>query len=66
MRNQTKIFSFMTFHTLIGAKPLHIKIYKVDGFIRVYDGTRCVVLLDPEKYYAIYNKIKWYYKYYFS
>ena len=28
--------------TLIGAKPLHIKFDKVDGFIRVYNGTTTI------------------------
>ena len=28
------------YKTLIGAKPLRIRFDKVDGFIRVYDGTR--------------------------
>ena len=26
--------------TLIGAKPLCIRFSKIDGFIRIYDGTR--------------------------
>ena len=38
---------FMTFKllfkTLISAKPLRIRFNKVDGLIRVYDGTRCLV-----------------------
>ena len=31
---------------LIGAKPLHIRLDKMDGFIRVFDGTRYLVLFD--------------------
>ena len=34
------------FKTLIGAKPLHIRFNKVDGLIRVYDGTRYLVLFS--------------------
>ena len=44
---------------LIGAKPLHIMFNKVDEFIRVYDGTRYLVLFGPEKSDAIYNRIKY-------
>ena len=44
---------------LIGAKPLRIMFNKVDEFIRVYYGTRYLVLFGPEKYDAIYNRIKY-------
>ena len=30
----------------------------MNGFIRTYDGTRCLVLFDPEKYDIIYNRIR--------
>ena len=43
--------------TLIGPKPLRIKFNKIDGFIRVYDGTRCLVLFESEKYDLIYHRI---------
>ena len=43
--------------TLIRAKPLPIMFDKIDGFIRVYDGTRYLVLFEGEKYDFIYNKI---------
>ena len=33
-----------------GAKPLCIRFDRVDGFVRVYDGIRYLVLFDPEKY----------------
>ena len=36
--------------TLIGGKILRVKYDKVDGFVRVYDGTRYLVLFGPEKY----------------
>ena len=47
---------------MIGAKPLRICIRfdKVDGFIKVYDGTRYLVLFGPEKYEAIYNRIRYF------
>ena len=28
------------YKTLIDPKPLHIKFDKIDGYIRIYDGTR--------------------------
>ena len=43
---------------LISAKPLHIRFNKVDGFTRVYDGTRYLVLFCFEKYEAICNRIR--------
>ena len=37
------------YKTLIGAKPLSIRFDKAHGFIRIYDGTKYLVLLGPEK-----------------
>ena len=44
---------------LIGPKPLRIRFNKVDGFIRIYDGTRYLVLFGPERYDATYNRIRY-------
>ena len=44
--------------SLISAKSLRIRLDKVEGFIRVYDGTRYLVLFDTEKFDAIYNRIR--------
>ena len=44
---------------MIGAKPLHIRFDKVDGFIRACDGTKYLVLFGPEKYDAFYNRIRY-------
>ena len=41
-------------------KPLRIRFDKIDRFIRVYDGTRYLVLFGPEKYDAIYNRIRYF------
>ena len=41
---------------MIGAKPLHIRFYRIDGFIRIHDGARYLTLFGSEKY-AIYNRI---------
>ena len=38
---------------------MRIRFYKIDGFIRVYDGTRYLVLFESEKYDSIYNKIRY-------
>ena len=46
--------------SLIGARPLRIRFNKVDGFIRVYDGTTYLALFGPEKHDAIYNRIKYF------
>ena len=45
--------------TLIGAKPSRIMFDKVSGFIRVYDGTKYLVLFGFEKYNAIYDRIRY-------
>ena len=59
MKNDTKRFYDISYKTLTGAKPLRIRFDKIDGFIGIYDGTRYLVLLDPEKYEAIYNRIRY-------
>ena len=38
---------------------LCIRFDKVNGFLRVYDGTRYLISFDPEKYDAIYNRIRY-------
>ena len=43
--------------TLISANPLDIRFYKEDGFIRVYDGTRYLLLFGGEN--MIYNRIRY-------
>ena len=32
---------------------------KIDGFIKIYDGTKHLVLFGPEKYDAIYDRIRY-------
>ena len=52
----------MAFHIalyLINPKPLHIRFNEIDLFIRIFDGTRYLVLLGTEKYNAIYNRIRY-------
>ena len=55
--NENILVYNILYKTLIGGKPLLIRFNKVDGFIKVYDGIRYLVLFCPEKYDAIYNRI---------
>ena len=43
---------------MITAKHLRIRFDKIDGFVRVYDGSRYLVLFGPEKYDLIYKRIR--------
>ena len=49
----------ISYKTLIGTKPLRTRFDVADGFIRVYDGTRYLVLFCPEKYDVSYNRIRY-------
>ena len=49
----------ISYKTLIGPKSLRITFHKIDGFIRIYDGTRYLTLFDSENYDAIYNRIRY-------
>ena len=49
----------ISYKFLIGSKPLRIRLDKVDGFIRVYDGSRYLILFGSDKYDAIYNRIRY-------
>ena len=42
---------------MIDAKPFHIRFDKIDGFIRIYDGTKYLVLFGSGKYDFIYNRL---------
>ena len=62
MKNHMKILWLTydnSYKTLIDPKPLRVRFDKTDGFIRVFDGSRYLVLLGPEKYVAIYNRIRY-------
>ena len=47
------------YRTLISLKPLRIRFDNVHGFVRVYDGTRYLVLFYLEDYPAIFNKTRY-------
>ena len=44
---------------MIDFKHLCIRFDKIDGFIRVYDGTRYLVLFGSKKYDLIYTRIRY-------
>ena len=44
---------------MIGVKPFYIRFDKIDGFIRVCDGARYLVLFGGQKYDFIYNRIRY-------
>ena len=46
----------ISYKILIDSEPLHIIFDKIEGFIRVYDGTCYLVLFRSEKYYSIYQR----------
>ena len=48
----------ISYKTLTEAKPLLVRFDKIDGFIRIYDGTRYLTLFGSDKYDAIYNRIR--------
>ena len=49
----------ISFKTSSEAKPLRISFDKLNGFIRLYDGNRYLVLLGSEKYDSIYNRSRY-------
>ena len=46
--------------TLINPKRLRIRFDKIDGFIRMYDGTRYLTLFGYENYAAIYDRMRYF------
>ena len=49
----------ISYKTLIDAKLLRTRFDKIDGFIRVYDGTRYFVFFGGEKYDSISKRIRY-------
>ena len=47
------------YKTLFDPKPLRIRFDKVDGFIRIYDGIRYLILFGTEKNEAFYDRIRY-------
>ena len=40
-------------------KRLCIRFEKIDGFIKIYDGIRCLVLFGSKQYDAIYDRFRY-------
>ena len=49
----------MSYKNSICSKSLQLRFDKIDGFIRIYDRSKYLLLLDPEKCDAVYKKIKY-------
>ena len=49
----------VSYKTVTDAKPVRIRFDKVDEFVRVYDGTRYLLLFGLEKYIAIFSRIRY-------
>ena len=49
----------ISYKTLVGSKTLRIRCDEVDGFNRIYDGTRYLTLFGSEKYDAMYDRIRY-------
>ena len=49
----------ISYKTLIASNPFWIRFDKIDGIIRIYDGTRYLTLFDTKKYDAIYDRIRY-------
>ena len=49
----------ISYKTLIGTKHLQIRFDKIDGFVRIYDGTRYLTSFGFEIYDAIYDRTRY-------
>ena len=49
----------ISYKTSTGVKPLHIRFDKIDGFIKTYNGFRCLVLFDYGWFDKICDNIKY-------
>ena len=49
----------ISYKNLIGWKPFRIRFNQIAVFIRIYDGTRYLLLFGLEKYDDIYNRIRY-------
>ena len=51
--------SHISYKTFIGSKPLRIRFNKVGECIRVYDGTKYLVLFGGENYDFIHSRVRY-------
>ena len=49
----------ISYNTLIPSKPLRTRFDKIDGILRIYDGTRYLTLFGTKKFDGIYDRIRY-------
>ena len=51
MKNHMKVLKILKvlYKSLIDSKPFHVRFNETEGFIRIYDGTKYLVLFGSEK-----------------
>ena len=49
----------ISYKRLIDSNSLRIRFDKIDRFIRIYDGTRYLILFGSERYDSIYDNIRY-------
>ena len=47
------------YKTLVDPKPLRMRFYKINGFIRIYDGNKYLTLPESEEHDPIYNRMRY-------
>ena len=57
---KNSLIYYISYKKLIDLKPWCIRFNKINGFIRIYDGTRYLTLFSSEKYDGIYNRIRYF------
>ena len=57
--NENILFYDISYKTFMRSKPSHVRFNQIDGFVKVYDGTRYLILFRPERYDAIYVRIRY-------
>ena len=50
----------ISYKTFMGEKPLLIRCDRIDGFIKVFDGTRYLVIFDFWLFDEIYKRIRYF------
>ena len=56
--NENILIYNIPYKIILGARPLCIRFDKIDGFIKIYNGTRYLVLFAPRICDTIYDKIR--------
>ena len=53
------LFYGISYRTFMGSIPLNIRFDEIDGFIKIYDGIRYLVLVGGGFYDEIFDRIKY-------